>query len=247
MSPVKHVFVLMMENRSFDNIFGYSGISGWDARTRVPTVVEDLTSRDGSNVDPTTGKVWYTSPSAPYVVPSKDIEHEFLDIMRQLCGPKYVPASGPVDVSAYPPVDNSGFIADYVEKYGNAFPDEPLRCFDPSDLPILMTLAREFAICDHWFAAVPGPTWPNRFWVHGASPTTERLANSPSSSRIMSAASGVSHFWYANGTIYDRLAAKGLRFKAYTDSPCNQVCSTGTKTTDLEIDRISDFVTERKR
>ena len=40
-------------------------------------------------------------------------------------------------------------------------------------------LAREFVICDSWFSSTPGPTFPNRFWVHGASPTTGRWATSP--------------------------------------------------------------------
>ena len=30
------------------------------------------------------------------------------------------------------------------------------------DLATLHTLARQFAVCDRWFASVPGPTWTNR-------------------------------------------------------------------------------------
>ena len=43
-----------------------------------------------------------------------------------------------------------------------------MKAFDPSKLPVLSTLAREFVLCDRWFASVPGQTWPNRFFVHAA-------------------------------------------------------------------------------
>ena len=43
-----------------------------------------------------------------------------------------------------------------------------MKCFAPSALPVLTTLARAFALCTHWYASVPGPTWPNRFFAHCA-------------------------------------------------------------------------------
>lgn len=36
-----------------------------------------------------------------------------------------------------------------------------------SQLPVLYALADGSAICDRWFASVLGPTWPNRFYIHG--------------------------------------------------------------------------------
>ncbi len=35
-------------------------------------------------------------------------------------------------------------------------------------LPQLYALADSSAICQRWFASVMGPTWPNRFYLHGA-------------------------------------------------------------------------------
>ena len=43
-----------------------------------------------------------------------------------------------------------------------------MNCFDPVQLPALSTLARNFVLCDRWFADVPGPTMPNRAYVHAA-------------------------------------------------------------------------------
>lgn len=38
-----------------------------------------------------------------------------------------------------------------------------------SQLPITYALADSSAICNHWYSSVMGPTWPNRFYLHGAS------------------------------------------------------------------------------
>ena len=39
---IQHVFVLMLENRSFDHLLGFSGISGTDAVTGSKTAVQGL-------------------------------------------------------------------------------------------------------------------------------------------------------------------------------------------------------------
>ncbi len=45
-----------------------------------------------------------------------------------------------------------------------------MACFNTREqLPVIHQLACEFAICDNWYSSLPGPTWPNRFFVHGAS------------------------------------------------------------------------------
>jgi phospholipase C len=37
-----------------------------------------------------------------------------------------------------------------------------------SQLPAIYGLADQFTVCDRWFCSVLGPTWPNRFFLHGA-------------------------------------------------------------------------------
>src|SRR5258706_2299613 len=37
-----------------------------------------------------------------------------------------------------------------------------------SQLPAMYQLADAFSICERWHASVMGPTWPNRFYLHGA-------------------------------------------------------------------------------
>jgi phospholipase C len=43
-----------------------------------------------------------------------------------------------------------------------------LVCQTPETAPVLSRLASDFCACTRWFASVPGPTWPNRFFVHAA-------------------------------------------------------------------------------
>jgi phospholipase C len=45
---------------------------------------------------------------------------------------------------------------------------EVMKSFAPTHLPAINQLAREFCLCDHWFCEVPGPTMPNRMYIHAA-------------------------------------------------------------------------------
>src|SRR5580700_7434185 len=47
-NQIQHVFVLMLENRSFDHMLGFSGITGTDAVTRGATSVDGLFLLGGS-------------------------------------------------------------------------------------------------------------------------------------------------------------------------------------------------------
>ena len=45
-----------------------------------------------------------------------------------------------------------------------------MQCFEPARVPVLATLAEQFAVFDHWFCSVPSQTWCNRaFWNAGTS------------------------------------------------------------------------------
>jgi phospholipase C len=47
-SQIQHVFVLMLENRSFDHMLGFSGITGTDASTGLTTKINGLSGIEGS-------------------------------------------------------------------------------------------------------------------------------------------------------------------------------------------------------
>src|SRR5262249_36529308 len=50
---VKTVFVLMLENRSFDHLFGFSDLTGVDAETGAATRVDGLTGDESNTFDGT--------------------------------------------------------------------------------------------------------------------------------------------------------------------------------------------------
>jgi phospholipase C len=184
----------MLENRSFDHLLGFSGILGVDAVTGDPTSLNGLT---GDEVNTYEGQTYAVSKPVRTSM-AFDPSHEFENVFEQLVGPgapAQLPAGG-----AYPPIRLSGFAASSVRS-GSVDPGEIMKCFDPAEIPVLATLAREFAVCDNWFSSMPGPTWPNRFFV--AAGTSGGLDHSPSNKEI-GEWELLKGFTIQNGTIFDR-------------------------------------------
>jgi phospholipase C len=181
-AQIKHLFVLMMENRSFDHLFGFMkapdyNIEGLD-RAALPY-----------NEDSLEEKI-YASPNArPTGDLAADPNHHFADVTEQLYGiPNPTPGQAP---------DMSGFVRNYEKKSGSAATGANImKCFDPAALPVLTTLARQYAICDHWFASIPGPTLPNRLYVHCGT-SRGRLDMAP-------------EFYSGFYTVYEELAKNGV-------------------------------------
>ncbi|AGC48136.1 hypothetical protein MYSTI_06863 [Myxococcus stipitatus DSM 14675] len=180
-TPIRYVFVLMLENRSFDHMLGFSGITGTDAVTGKHTVLNGLTGNEFNTFE---GRRYPVSSPADYVMPVGP-HHDFLDVLLQLTGVNWASHAEhfKAPVVKYPPITLSGFVESYVAaaheaQLPTADPGEIMRCYAPQQLPVLNALAREFAVCDQWFSSMPGPTWPNRFFVNAA--TAGGLDHSPS-------------------------------------------------------------------
>jgi len=201
---VQHIFVLMLENRAFDHMLGFSMINGRDAQTGQPTRVNGLT---GSESNVFNGSTYTVSKGADLVMPA-DPGHEFTNVLKQLCGSgaSYPPGG------AYPPIDRSGFVASYAASGGTAAPGEILKCFAPEQLPVLSALAQEFAICDNWHASMPGPTWPNRMFVHAA--TSGGLDHSPTRQEIVGWET-IGGFQFKAGSMFDALKQRGVSHRLY--------------------------------
>jgi phospholipase C len=73
-------------------------------------------------------------------------------------------------------------------------------------------LAQEFVICDNWHASMPGPTWPNRMFVHAGS--SGGLDHSPTNQEIVGweTAGG---FQFSAGSIFDALKKQGVSHRLY--------------------------------
>jgi phospholipase C len=176
LADIEHVFVLVMENRSFDHLFAFSsglGIPPPDAR-------------------------WGMTADAPDRAPL-DPPHEFEEVALQ--------------IGANPPM--SGFQQQpywAVSRQG----------FGAGALPILTTLAGDYFLFDTWFSSVPGPTWPNRFFMHAGS--SAGLDNSPSAATTIESETVDSlSFSFPNGTLFRRLEDAGRTWRVYHDDLFPQV------------------------
>ena len=90
-----------------------------------------------------------------------------------------------------------------------------MACFHTeTQLPVIYQLAREYAICDAWFSSMPGPTWPNRFFVHGAS--SSGMDRSPTLGEEIEWET-VNGFSYPNGSTFDALSGAGFDYRLYQD------------------------------
>jgi phospholipase C len=256
--PVKHIFVLMLENRAFDHLLGFAGIRGTDALTGEPTHVDDLTlgdPRTNPNPNASDTLVAVSSP-ADFTLRgvAPDPGHEFNNALLQLCGysrddsgqvvaPTYPDING-----KYPPINNQGFIASYFGEAhqggvtpDTADPERIMRCFDPKQVPVITALAQEFAVCDRWFSSIPGPTWPNRFFIHAAS--SGGLDDSPSNVQTVTSAL-FNGFRFENGTIYDSLEDKCFDWNVFMGDELPQVFAISGMTDrriEGHFDDFSDF------
>ncbi|HMH33483.1 MAG TPA: alkaline phosphatase family protein [Puia sp.] len=218
-TKIKHVIVLMMENRSFDHMLGYSNITGKIAGTNQQGFVEGIDPENPPfNPDNANNPV-YSAAEAPFILDLPDPGHDFADVMRQLTGD---PNAKLDQTGCYPTkINNSGFVQNYQnQKNIPADPSVIMKAFSPDKLPILTQLAREFVVCDHWFSSMPGPTWPNRFFVHAA--TSGGLDDSPSLGQIL-IADTFKGFKFDKGTIFNCLSEHRINWTIYAGSKFPQV------------------------
>jgi phospholipase C len=149
---LKHVVVLMMENRSFDHMLGFAQNPTWP--------IDGLTGSE-TNAD-SAGAAVQVSGDANYGGDfTPDPGHAVFDTFTQLYGDP--------NTSVMQSPTMSGFVRSYEGKtHDPQAAHRIMKCFSAQKLPVLTSLAQKFCVCDGWFSSVPGPTFPNRAFVHGA-------------------------------------------------------------------------------
>lgn len=202
---IKRFVVLMLENRSFDHLFGF-------LKARNPKIA-GLSGTEFNQKNPNDAA---SSPvpvfRANTFVMTFDPAHEYYDVQVQLYGPLAGtdPSLPPIANPARDPAPMTGFVANAVHAVDFSG-DENLvmGCFQPDQLPVLSTLAAEFATFNFWYSSLPGPTWPNRFFIHAA--TSGGLTDSPTTAQILAG------FSFEHDTIYERLESGGNSWCIYHD------------------------------
>jgi len=217
MPSQQNVFILMLENHSFDNIFGLSGIPGINGLT-------------GNETNSYNNQAYPVGKPAPDSMPS-DPGHEFMDTLQQLCGNSNLTPlwnyGGP-----YPPagntITNAGFVANYATSATESTEFAPapppigdigdvMLCFDTANqLPVSYQLATEFAICDNWFSSLPGPTWPNRFFAYAAS--SGSLDDSPTTEQMADWEAPWGGYSFPNGSVFELLENNNYEYNLYQDN-----------------------------
>ena len=166
LQSIEHFVVLMLENRSFDNLLGglypkskdFEGVDGSESNTDRSGKVWPLTETPGGDV-------------AGLSVPNPDPGELWQDINVQIFGSGQLHEDEPYQPRDGAVADMSGFVESYTDprrpsRAGNDARRIMSRYKPDRDVPALATLARQFAVCDSWFASAPCQTWPNRFFVH---------------------------------------------------------------------------------
>jgi len=146
---LKHIVVLMMSGRSFDHMLG--GPKALDPR------IDGLTGNE-SNLD-TTGRRVTVQPLAEYQGQlDPDPSHTFSGVDLQLFGS---------DSSTTRVASMQGFVKSYFEQQRDVEHSHTVMYyFKPEKLPVLTSLATEFAVFNRWFSSIPGPSASNHLFAH---------------------------------------------------------------------------------
>ena len=186
--PIQHVVVLMLENNSFDRMLGCMKSVYPEMEGPKPASGEVFTNPDYPDQTHNFGQL----PGATRSV-GVDPAHDLDDVLRQVDQGKCL-----------------GFVSDLAQHKPQAPQPERYQImayFNEGDLPVLHALAKNFQVCDHWFSSVPGPTWPNRFFVHSG--TSLGHVDMPS---------GFFHpaiHLYDQPTVYQRLEERNVNWRIY--------------------------------
>src|SRR5208337_2264193 len=144
---LRHIVVLMMENRSFDHMLGsLPGIGGIDDAGAF------------SNPDTNDNPVQPQALAEFQGQLNPDPDHHFPAVDLQIFGNA---------TNRGRQANMQGFVKSYFnQRQDVAHSQKIMYYFQRKDLPVLTTLALQFAVFNRWFASIPGPTICNRAFAH---------------------------------------------------------------------------------
>ena len=229
-STFDHIVVVMFENRSLDNLLGYlytpgnvprnqtfNGLAGAEHSCPVPPYINDGHAFVAARISPGT--------DADMMNPNPDPGEEYQHVNTQLysivdppenafrtAGFMVAPWNNPPS-GQKPTMD--GFVQDYCNNFVATQKRNPtfdeyrviMDSFSSEQLPVLSTLAREFAVYDAWHCSVPSQTLTNRVFFH-ASTASGYTVNVPYTKWLTA---------NAQPTIFNRLQDAGRTWRVYYD------------------------------
>lgn len=191
LSDIDTIIIVMLENRSFDHMLGYLSLPSAPVRMPVVGLQDDPAWRD-PRANRFEGKTYPIRRLAPGEQEIADPHHDYAAIKIQIETP-------PADALL-------AGMGGFVESYARFSAPQPadlgavMGYYDAETVPVFDFFARHFAVCDHWFAALPCGTQANRLMaMSGESPILDN--------------SGL--FLPDQPLVYDWLAAHDVRWCAY--------------------------------
>jgi phospholipase C len=155
LDQLEHVVVVMLENRSFDHMFGYLSLGaaeGGGERSNIDGLrgpTENVNSYENAEypIHHLTEKVFKGE--------AEDPDHSGKSVQEQLAdgGNGFVANFARISKERAQqlkvPVPEAGLVMGY---------------YTADELPVYDHLAAEYCVVDRWFSSVPGATWPNRLY-----------------------------------------------------------------------------------
>ncbi len=183
LEKIDHIVVLMLENRSFDHMLGYLSLEG--ARDDIDGLRAEFANEHSGRSYP--------------------VSH--LDSTAITDDPDHSASSVDLQVGDG---EMNGFVTSFADTLSSrgvqdADPGRVMGYYNAADVPVYDHLARQFAVCDHWFSSVPGATWPNRLYAISGRAARSRddlphnvppMYNQPSFVRHLDA-HGITWRWYS--------------------------------------------------
>lgn len=220
MPQIEHVVVLMMENRSFDNLLGWLYPEGQQPAQFFPAgspqVFNGLNTGSYSNSDPAVNggqPVQVANGTTSWTIGGGNVP--------LTCVPTPDPGEVFDDVNVQIADNMSGFLTNFVTQVDAsggpaASAAMIMQSYSTEQVPVLSQLAASFAVSDAWFASVPSQTWPNRaFLLTGSS------AGVVNNELLL---------WARNSldmkVIFDVLDAQNLSWMVYNDGPLTSLVKT---------------------
>jgi phospholipase C len=203
-ADIKHVVLLMQENRSFDHYFGtLAGVRGFD---------------DPDAIRLSTGRSAFYQPDAenpngyllPFHLDTRSTSAQITPSTSHAWGVQHAAWNGgKMDgwLPAHRKADgaNGPFVMGYYTR---------------ADIPFQFALAESFTICDAYHCSVFGPTWPNRMMWFTGTIDPEGTHGGPI---IKNVVPPTGYYWT---TYAERLEAAGVSWNVYQeedDYHCNML------------------------
>jgi len=189
LANIDHIVVLMMENRSFDHMLGYLSKEGGRS---------DIDGLHGGE------KNHYKGADFPsFALPDTHFDespgHGHDEVENEVDGGKM-----------------DGFVTSFAAKFPNvADPGRIMGYHTSAHVPVYDALAREFLVCQRWFAAHPGPTFCNRFYT-----LTGRLNRNQQGDWQFDNPPTAELVPIATRTLFDHLTEHGVSWRYYERGYC---------------------------